>query len=110
MGLQKGKQLAGESRRAKADVKPIEKDDRLRRPMTAYFLWLNANRTRIIAELGKGGPEVTRKGAQMWKELSAQERKPYEDQAQKELSNSSVKASKMGLQKGKQLAGESRRA
>merc|ERR1719217_1829941 len=37
--------------------------------------------------------------------------KPYEDQAEKEkeLSNSSVKASKMGLQKGKQLAGESRR-
>merc|ERR1719261_1884395 len=56
-------------RMAKAAVKAIQKDERLKKPMTAYFWWLNDNRQRITALVGKGGPEVTKKGSQMWQEL-----------------------------------------
>ena len=69
--------------KARAAVRAIERDDRLRRPQNPYFLWLNDNRERIIGMLGKGGAEVTKKGSQMWKELSEQERKPYEEKALK---------------------------
>ena len=75
--------LARKRAKARAAVKAIERDDRLRRPQNPYFLWLNDNRERIIGMLGKGGPEVTKKGSQMWKELSEQERKLYEEKALK---------------------------
>lgn len=79
------KQVAKEKREAKAAVKAIEKDERLKKPMTAYFAWLNDNRERITAMVGgKGGPEVTKKGSQMWKQLTDKERAPYEQRAQKE--------------------------
>merc|ERR1711874_45601 len=52
--------------------------------MTAYFMWLNDNRERIIAQLGgKGGPEVTKKGSEMWKALTESEKKSYEDTAKR---------------------------
>merc|ERR1719443_565635 len=55
------------------------------KPLSAYFAWLNDNRERITAELGgKGGPEVTKKGSEMWKALSEKERKPWEDKAKQE--------------------------
>merc|ERR1712190_413266 len=52
--------------------------------MTAYFMWLNDNRARIVAELaGKAGPDVTKKGSEEWKALLEEEKKPYEDRATK---------------------------
>jgi hypothetical protein len=83
--IREEKQVAREKREAKTAAKAIEKDDRLKQPMTAYFSWLNDNRERIAAMVGgKGGPEVTKKGSQMWKELAEEQRKPYEDKAHKE--------------------------
>jgi len=79
------KQVAREMRAAKAAVKAVEKDDALKKPLSAYFAWLNDNRSSITASLGgKGGPEVTKKGSEMWKALSEKARKPYEDKYIKE--------------------------
>jgi len=83
--LKEEKQIAREKRECKAAVKAVEKDEKLKKPLTSYFMWLNENRERITKMVGgKGGPEVTKKGSQMWKELSEKERKPFEDRAQKE--------------------------
>jgi len=82
---QEEKQIAREKRECKAAVKAVEKDERLKKPMTSYFAWLNDNRERITKMVGgKGGPAVTKKGSEMWKELPASEKKPYDDRAQKQ--------------------------
>merc|ERR1719412_1121389 len=39
-------------RACKAAVKAIEKDDSLKKPQSAYWLWLGDNRERIAAMLG----------------------------------------------------------
>lgn len=81
---QEEKETRKEMRECKAAVKAIEKDDKLKKPLSAYFAWLNDNRANIMAKLGgKGGPEVTKKGAEMWKTLADTEKKPYEDRAKK---------------------------
>jgi len=83
--IKEEKQIAREKRECKAAVKAVEKDDKLKKPMSAYFTWLNENRERITKMVGgKGGPEVTKKGSQMWKELPEKEKKPFEDRAQKD--------------------------
>lgn len=79
------KQEKAKMRECAAAVKAIEKSDKLKRPLTAYFMWLNENRERIVKLAGsaKGG-DVTKKGGEMWKKLSDQEKKPFEDRAKKE--------------------------
>merc|ERR1719454_191659 len=78
------KEARKERRECKAAVKAVEKDEKLKKSVTAYFAWLNDNRDRIVAQLGgKGGPQVTKKGAEMWKTLPEREKKPYEDRARK---------------------------
>merc|ERR1712217_830392 len=76
------KQIAREKRECKAAAKAIEKDERLKKPPTAYFMWLNDNRDRITAMIGgKGGPEVTKKGSELWKTLPEKEKAAYETKA-----------------------------
>jgi len=73
------KGIAKEQRECKAAVKAVEKDDKLKKPLTSYFLWLNENRARITSLLGgKGGSEVTKKGSEMWKQLPEKEKGLYE--------------------------------
>jgi len=73
-----------EMKECKRAVKAVEKHDKLKRPMSPYFLWLNDNRQRIMAALGgKGGPAVTKRGAEEWKALAEQEKRPYEDRTKK---------------------------
>merc|ERR1719433_5855 len=73
-----------EMRECKMAVKAVEKDDKLKKPMSSYFMWLNDNRQRIMAALGgKGGPAVTKQGAEEWKALAEQEKRPYEDRSKK---------------------------
>lgn len=49
---------------------------------SAYFLWLNDNRAAIAKELGNAkGSEVTKKGGEMWKNLPAAKKAPYEAKA-----------------------------
>jgi len=79
------KQIAREKRECKAAVKAVVKDDKLKKPLSAYFMWLNDNRERITKLVGgKGGPEVTKKGSEMWKALSEKDKKPYDDRVKKE--------------------------
>merc|ERR1712151_714544 len=69
-------------RDCKAALKSIEKDDNLKKPQSAYWLWLNDNREKIAAELGSGkGSEVSKKAGEKWKTVSAIEKKPYEKKA-----------------------------
>jgi len=76
------KEANREIREYKAAVKKIPKDSKLKRPLTAYISWFNDNRDQIVAQVGKGGAEATKKGAEMWKTLPAQKKTPYEDKAQ----------------------------
>merc|ERR1712032_1349487 len=82
MGAKEEKQIAREKRECKAAAKAIEKDERLKKPPTAYFMWLNDNREKITAMIGgKGGPEVTKKGSELWKTLPEKEKSVYESKA-----------------------------
>jgi len=66
-------------------AKCVEKDDNLKRPMSAYFLWLNANRDKIAAAAGtSSGPAVSRKAAEMWKTVPDTEKKPFEEENKKQ--------------------------
>merc|ERR1719181_1187469 len=72
-------------RACKAAVKAVEKDDALKKPQTAYWLWLGDNRERIVTMLGSAkGPDVAKKGGEMWKALTEQARQPYEKKAKVE--------------------------
>jgi hypothetical protein len=69
-------------RACKAAVKSVEKDESLKKPQSAYWLWLADNREKIVKELGSAkGPDVAKKGGEMWKALSEIARKPYEKKA-----------------------------
>jgi len=77
-------QIAREKRACNMAVKAIEKDERLKKPLTPYFAWLNDNRERICATLGTKNPmQVGAKASEMWKKLSEKEQKPYQDRHQK---------------------------
>lgn len=53
----------------------------LKRPMTAYFLFLTANRSKIEGIVGGKDPKkVSAKASEMWKSASAEEKKKFEDQ------------------------------
>merc|ERR1712139_142654 len=72
-------------RACKAAVKAVEKDDALKRPQSAYWLWLGDNRERIVTMLGTGkGTAVSEKGGEMWKALTDADRKPYEQRAKEQ--------------------------
>merc|ERR1719197_1406049 len=67
-------------------AKPVvESDGVLKRPQSAYWLWLGDNRERIVTMLGTGkGTEVSKKGGEMWKALTDADRKPYEQRAKEQ--------------------------
>merc|ERR1712032_1668184 len=72
-------------RDCKAAVKALEKDDALKKPQSAYWLWLGDNRERIVTMLGTAeGPEVAKKGGEMWKALTDADRRPYERRAKEQ--------------------------
>ena len=53
-----------------------------RRPPTSYFLWLSENREEIAKSLGTGkGPSVSKKAGELWRQLTEDEKKPFEVQA-----------------------------
>merc|ERR1712187_935336 len=51
---------------------------KLKRPLSGYFTWLKDNRKSIK---GKNVAEVGKKAGEMWKSLSAEKKKVYEDRA-----------------------------
>lgn len=71
-------------RACKAAVKAVEKDDALKRPMSAYWLWLTDNREKITKMVGGYVPAFGKKGGEMWKGLTDAERSPYEKKAKEQ--------------------------
>merc|ERR1711920_429827 len=53
---------------------------KLKRPLSGYFTWLKDSRKSIK---GKNVAEVSKKAGEMWKSLSAEKKKVYEDRASK---------------------------
>jgi len=74
-------------RACKAELKAIakDKDENLKKPQSAYWLWLGDNRSKIADEIGGGSvAAVAKKGGEMWKELSAEAKAPYEKKAKEQ--------------------------
>merc|ERR1719428_1008957 len=69
-----------EKRAIKAALKSIEKDDKLKKPTSAYWMWLNDNRENIKANLPQGHKitDISKKGGEMWKALSDADKEPWE--------------------------------
>jgi len=66
----------------KAAVKAVEKDDALKKPVSAYWMWLADNRERIVKIVGSAAcPAVAKKAGEMWKALSEADRQPHEKKA-----------------------------
>jgi len=75
------------ARECKSAVKALaaEKDDKLKKPQSAYWLWLNDNRQNIVKKVGSSNPvDVSKKGGEMWKALAAKEKQPYEKKAKEQ--------------------------
>merc|ERR1712146_357593 len=69
---------------AKKAAKQVEKDEKLKKPTSAYWRWMNANRSKIEQAAGsKSAAAVGAKAGEMWKTLPASEKKPFEDEAAK---------------------------
>jgi len=69
----------------KKAVKSVEKDENLKKPQSAYWLWLGANREKIVKAAGSAAaPAVGKKGGEMWNTLSAAEKRPFEEQARQQ--------------------------
>merc|ERR1712060_175708 len=69
----------------KAFVDSTKIEGLMKRPQSAYFQFINADRAKIqeehkITSIG----EVAKKATELWKALSDEEKKPYEDQYQKD--------------------------
>jgi structure-specific recognition protein 1 len=59
--------VQSESKSKKKDVDP----DKPKRPQSAYFLWMNENRSKLKEEFpGISVTELTKKAGERWKEVS----------------------------------------
>jgi len=57
----------------------------IKKPATAYFLWLNATREQIQKDVGsKSFGDVARKASEMWKSMSATAKQPWEAKAKEQ--------------------------
>merc|ERR1719199_1289704 len=74
-------------RACKAELKAIsmDKDENLKKPQSAYWLWLADNRTKITEMLGGGKvSDVAKKGGELWKALPPAGKAPYEAKAKEQ--------------------------
>jgi len=66
-------------------LKQVVKDDALKKPRSAYWIWLGENRDKIASSLGKSKvSDVAKKGGELWKALSEAEKAPYQQRAKEE--------------------------
>merc|ERR1712217_409907 len=77
------KKAAARKKKLKRSVKSamhkVPKDAKLKKPLSGYMLWFKGARSTIK---GKNIAEVSKKAGEMWKRLSAEKKKPFEDKAQ----------------------------
>eukprot|EP00746_Dinoflagellata_sp_MGD_P008550 gnl/MRDRNA2_/MRDRNA2_117131_c0_seq1.p1 gnl/MRDRNA2_/MRDRNA2_117131_c0~~gnl/MRDRNA2_/MRDRNA2_117131_c0_seq1.p1 ORF type:complete len:627 (-),score=152.05 gnl/MRDRNA2_/MRDRNA2_117131_c0_seq1:159-1898(-) len=79
----------------RAAIKAVGKDARLKKPQSAYMIWLNENRENIISQVGTTRTDFMSKAGELWKELRDEDKKPYEQRATeaKEAHNAYIKTS-----------------
>jgi len=62
--------------------KAVEKDDKLKKPSSAYFIFSNEKRAEVQKLLGTTDfGAVTKKTVEMWKALTESTKKPWDDKA-----------------------------
>merc|ERR1711933_188913 len=66
-------------RSVRSAMHKVPKDAKLKKPLSGYMLWFKGTRSTIK---GKNIAEVSKKAGEMWKGLSAEKKKPFEDKAQ----------------------------
>lgn len=64
-------------------AKKVKDPNAPKRPLSAYFLFLQSARASIVAAMPAGSKvqDVARAGGERWAALSADERRPFEDAA-----------------------------
>jgi len=72
-------------RDCKAALKAVEKDEALKKPQSAYWMWLNDNRDDIAAKAGsKSVTDIAKKAGEIWKTLSDAQQLPYVKKAKEQ--------------------------
>merc|ERR1712151_1450692 len=67
------------ARSVRSAMHKVPKDAKLKKPLSGYMLWFKGIRSTIK---GKNIAEVSKEAGEMWKGLSAEKKKPFEDKAQ----------------------------
>ena len=66
--------------------KAISKDDKIKRPLSAYLFYSNENRDKVMKQYGfdkKQIGDIAKKLGENWKKMSDKEKAPYNDKAAK---------------------------
>eukprot|EP00187_Rhodella_violacea_P004887 CAMPEP_0174907108 /NCGR_PEP_ID=MMETSP0167-20121228/59550_1 /TAXON_ID=38298 /ORGANISM="Rhodella maculata, Strain CCMP736" /LENGTH=459 /DNA_ID=CAMNT_0016150505 /DNA_START=64 /DNA_END=1443 /DNA_ORIENTATION=- len=71
------------AKKAAKEQKKEEKKDKVKKPMSAYNVFVKANYETVKAKMGAeaGFAEVSGEVSKMWKELDAEKKKPFEEGA-----------------------------
>lgn len=66
--------------------KTIAKDDKIKRPLSAYMIFSNENREKIIKEFKfekKQVADIAKKLGEQWKKMTDKDKVPYNEKAKK---------------------------
>lgn len=99
-GEKQDKKDAKIKKEMKMAAKGVEKDERLKKPTSAYWMWLNeVGRSKVQADLQKKGlptklPDIAKAAGEAWKNLPAGQKAPFEKKAkeQKDAHDAYVKS------------------
>lgn len=88
-GERQDKKDAKIKKEMKTAAKGVEKDEKLKKPTSAYWLWLNDNREKVTEDIRKKGvsatgPAVAKAAGEAWKNLPAAQKSPYEAKAKEQ--------------------------
>merc|ERR1712187_992405 len=71
-------------RKLKKAKRAVPKDAKLKRPLSAYFMWVADNRASIKKSTKDGSvTQVLKKGGEMWSKMSEAQKKPFAEKAAK---------------------------
>merc|ERR1712048_198865 len=71
-------------RKLKKAKRAVPKDAKLKRPLSAYFMWVGDNRASIKKSTKDGSStQILKKGGEMWSKMSEAQKKPFVEKAAK---------------------------